>query len=112
MNRCAYIHSDKRMEEKLESSSEIYALAHTVFLEYSLARFTPCVFTDITLYKVRALTVVAMPIKVTGVTAALFKQHMLHEGQGRQIGLSKCDGKLETVVTYPPQEHLGSVAVL
>ena len=98
------------MEEKLESSSEVYALAHAAFLEYSLARFTPCVFTDITLYTVRALTGVAMPTKVSGVTAALFKQHMLHEEQGRQIGFSKCDGKLETVITYPPREHLGSVA--
>jgi len=52
-----------------------------------------------------------MPAKVSGVTAELFKQHMLHEEQGRQIGSSKCGGKLETVITYPPQEHLGSVAI-
>lgn len=77
------------MEEKLESSSEIYALAHTAFLERTLARFTPCVFTDITLYKVRALNGVAMPTEVSGVIAALFKQHMLHEEQDKQIGLSK-----------------------
>lgn len=97
--------SEKRMEEKLESSSEIYALVHAAFLEYFLAGFTPCVFTDITLYKIRVLTGVAMPTKVSGVIAAFFKQHMLHEEQGRQIGLSKCDGKLETVITYPPGEH-------
>jgi len=44
--------SEKRMEEELECSSEICALAHTAFLEYSLARFTACVFTGITLYEV------------------------------------------------------------
>ncbi|XP_009976287.1 PREDICTED: zinc finger protein 277-like [Tauraco erythrolophus] len=51
------------MDEKLESSSEIYALAHAAFLEYSLARFTPCVFTNVTLYKVQALTGVASQLK-------------------------------------------------
>lgn len=51
-----------------------------------------------------------MPTKVSGVIAALFKQ--LHKEQGRQTGLRKCDGKLETVITSPPWEHLGSVAIL
>lgn len=69
-------------------------------------------FTDMTLYKVQALTGVAVPAQVSGVIAAFYKQHMLHEEQGRQIGLSKCDGKLETVITYPPREHLGSVATV
>lgn len=56
------------------------------FLGYSVAKFTPCVFTNITSYKAQALTGVAVPTEVSGVIAALFKQHVLHEVQGRQTG--------------------------
>lgn len=61
-------------------------MPYAAFLEYSVAKFTPCVFTSITSHKVRVLTGVAMPTEVSGVIAALFKQHMLHEVQGRQTG--------------------------
>lgn len=49
-----------------------------------------------------------MPAEVSGVIAALFKQHMLREEQGRHVGLSKCDGNLEAVIT----SHLRNTLVV
>lgn len=49
-----------------------------------------------------------MPAEVSGVIAALFKQHVLREEQGRHIGLSKRDGNLEAAIT----SHLGNTLVV
>lgn len=88
--------------------SGVHALAHSAFLEHSKAEFPPC-------FQWHSLE------QGTGTDwwscaswrlrcDSCIKQHMLLEKQGRKIGLGKCEGTLETVITYPPQGHFGSVA--